>query len=78
MDAIRNILVPTDFSDFSSVALDYAISLSAQSNATIHLISVVEDDGIVTFRGPGANALREERKRAALTHPRTERNPFHG
>jgi nucleotide-binding universal stress UspA family protein len=39
---LRRILVPTDFSDKSKVALTYAVALVEQFNASIHLLHVVE------------------------------------
>jgi nucleotide-binding universal stress UspA family protein len=39
---LRRILVPTDFSDRSKVALTYAIALVEQFDASIHMLHVVE------------------------------------
>jgi nucleotide-binding universal stress UspA family protein len=39
---LQRILVPTDFSDTSKVALTYAIALVEQFRASIHLLHVVE------------------------------------
>ena len=39
----RRILVPTDFSEASQAALAYAVSLVEQSNATLHLLHVLEE-----------------------------------
>lgn len=39
---IRNILVPTDFSETSDRALDYAVRLAGVFGATLHLMHVVE------------------------------------
>jgi len=39
---IKNIIVPTDFSDLSYSAFDYARDLAEQINAKIHLIYVLE------------------------------------
>ncbi len=44
-----NILVPTDFSDTSLHALDYAVSLAAKLDARIHLIHAI---GTPTFGIP--------------------------
>ena len=38
MPAFRNILVPVDFSDHASRALDMAIELAKQSNGRLHLV----------------------------------------
>jgi nucleotide-binding universal stress UspA family protein len=43
MHAIKNILVTTDFSDYSAAALDYGISLASVYGADLHLLHVVED-----------------------------------
>lgn len=39
---IKNVLLPTDFSDISLSAADYAIDLAAQYNARIHMLHVLE------------------------------------
>ena len=43
MFSLKTILVPTDFSDASSAALDYAKSLAGAFGASIHLVHVMED-----------------------------------
>jgi nucleotide-binding universal stress UspA family protein len=40
---ISRILVPTDFSATSDVALDYAMTLALRFGASVHLLHVVED-----------------------------------
>jgi nucleotide-binding universal stress UspA family protein len=40
---LRHILVPTDFSRFSEVALTYAVALAEKFGAEIHLLHVVQD-----------------------------------
>lgn len=40
---LRRILVPTDFSKFSQVALTYAAALAEKFGAEIHLLHVVQD-----------------------------------
>jgi nucleotide-binding universal stress UspA family protein len=42
MVTISNILLSTDFSDFSLSAADYAITLAKQNNASLHLLHVIE------------------------------------
>ena len=37
----RNILVPTDFSDNASDALDYAVALAAKLDAKVHVLHVI-------------------------------------
>ena len=41
-----NILFPTDFSDCSRSVLDYAISFAAANNCTLHLLYVIEYEGM--------------------------------
>jgi nucleotide-binding universal stress UspA family protein len=43
MLAIKTILVPTDFSEASQSALEYATGLAAAFGATIHVVHVMED-----------------------------------
>lgn len=43
MFSLTTILVPTDFSDASEAALDYAKALARAFGATIHLVHVMED-----------------------------------
>ncbi len=40
---MKNILVPTDFSELSQMAIECAKSLAAPSNATIHVLYVDDD-----------------------------------
>lgn len=42
MYTIKNILVTTDYSDFSAAAIEYASSLAQLHGAMIHLVHVVE------------------------------------
>lgn len=37
---IKNILVPTDFSENANLALDYALSLAKRASATVHVVHV--------------------------------------
>lgn len=41
MPTLKRILVPTDFSEFSDGAVDYACDLAGQSDATLHLVHVI-------------------------------------
>jgi universal stress protein A len=43
MKMTSNILVPTDFSEFSNKALDEAVALASEQNAHIHLLHVVDN-----------------------------------
>jgi nucleotide-binding universal stress UspA family protein len=47
MYIIRNILVSTDFSDFSGAAIDYAASFALLYGAKIHLVHVIESNSVV-------------------------------
>ena len=42
MYTVKRILVATDFSEYSAAALDYALSLAAVHQATVHLLHVVD------------------------------------
>jgi nucleotide-binding universal stress UspA family protein len=76
---IRNILVPTDFSGHSAVALEQAIELAKQHSATIHLLHSywvaisVDDpdllalpDGVVEKLRSAAGAELEQLKKRVL------------
>ncbi len=43
MYAIKNILVTTDFSEYSAVAVEYATSIATRFNATLHLLYVINE-----------------------------------
>lgn len=49
---ISSILVPTDFSAASELALDYAITLADRFGASVHLLHVVEDPFAAGVLGP--------------------------
>ena len=53
MYSIDNILVTTDFSDFSTAALDYAISLADLHVANIHLLHVIDEHPVHGRRKQG-------------------------
>ena len=53
MSGIQRILVPTDFSPASDIALQYAIDLSQRLSARIHLIHVVDDASFATVYPDG-------------------------
>ena len=50
MIRIKNILVPTDFSDFSKYALDYAITMAQAFKANIILIHVTPEKELDSIR----------------------------
>jgi nucleotide-binding universal stress UspA family protein len=56
MYVIRNILVTTDFSDFSTSAVEYAASFALLYGAKIHLIHVIEPGSVVGVRNIELNA----------------------
>ncbi|MBT4863841.1 MAG: universal stress protein [Planctomycetaceae bacterium] len=43
---LKNILLPTDFSETSLTATRYAIELAKRFSATLHLLHVIEDPGV--------------------------------
>ncbi len=53
MIALKKILVPTDFSDTSAVAVRYARALADAFGASVHLIHVVEDPFVYGWTGEG-------------------------
>jgi nucleotide-binding universal stress UspA family protein len=59
------ILVPTDFSAGSRLALDYAIKLADRLGASVHLVHVLEDPAVTalwTQAYVDLDALRKERR----------------
>jgi len=66
----RNILVPTNFSESSAAALDYAKVLAAETGATLHVMHAVED---ITGDSPmltavDLDAFRDQAEGASLEH----------
>lgn len=43
---LKNILLPTDFSETSLAATSYGIELARRFSATLHLLHVIEDPGV--------------------------------
>ena len=43
MPPINNVLLPTDFSEATVVATQYAVALAKRFGATLHLLHVIED-----------------------------------
>jgi nucleotide-binding universal stress UspA family protein len=63
MYTIRNILVTTDFSEFSAAALDHALSLAEFHHANVHLLHVIEErPGLARRKGSEASASRQMSK----------------
>jgi nucleotide-binding universal stress UspA family protein len=50
MTALKNILVATDFSEPSAVALNYGRDLARSYDATLHVVHVIED--LLALHGP--------------------------
>lgn len=50
MYVVKNILVPTDFSDYSAAALEHASTFAVMYNARLHVLHVVKDPPSLTMR----------------------------
>lgn len=50
MILLKRILVPTDFSEFSKIAADYACELAAKFDAELHLLHVLQSHPTATPR----------------------------
>ncbi|MDQ2055070.1 MULTISPECIES: universal stress protein [Halobellus] len=61
----ETILVPTDGSDQADAALDHAVSLARENDATIHLLYVADTnrDSVTTVGGRVVDALEAEGER---------------
>ena len=57
------LLFPTDFSDHARMALDYAIQLSTQLDAELHLIHVYQDVKSTRRLSSMGNILEEDAER---------------
>ena len=63
--AFKQILVPTDFSTGSRMAVDYALELGRRLGASVHLLHVVEDPsvaGLFTEAYVDMALIRKERR----------------
>lgn len=56
MIVLKNILVPTDFSEASESALRYGVALAEAFSATLHVLHVLEEP-VVTAMAPEAYAM---------------------
>jgi|KBSMisStaDraftv2_1062788.scaffolds.fasta_scaffold804034_2 nucleotide-binding universal stress UspA family protein len=65
---LRQILVPTDFSDRSEVALTYGVALTRQFDASLHLLHVVESITVAADPQPWQWGSREEIDHAIASH----------
>lgn len=76
MIQIRSILAPTDFSRHAGVALEYACTIAAQFDASLHLLHVLSDavipvgpdPSLITAVPPEYYTDTEAQSREALTH----------
>jgi nucleotide-binding universal stress UspA family protein len=64
MILIRNVLVPTDFSDTAAAAVDYGRTLAEQFSATLHLVHVVDDVALKTIAAEGFASYMPDLQRA--------------
>ena len=63
--AFKQILVPTDFSPGSRLAIDYALQLADRLGASVHLLHVVEDPtvaGLFTEAYADLESIRRKRR----------------
>lgn len=70
MIAMKHILVPTDFSEPSAIAIKYAKAFAEQFGATLHVLHVVEESAFVyTWTSPEGSLvvpnMREEMEKSA-------------
>jgi universal stress protein A len=79
MARVKRMLVPTDFSPASEIALTYALDLAAREGAEVHVLHVLDDvhfataypDGMyVEVGGLEARMIDEARKRLTATADR--------
>lgn len=62
---LQHLLVPTDFSRHAGAALDHAVSLASQFEATLHLLHVVNDPRADAYRiGDAALNIDQAKKQA--------------
>lgn len=87
MIALKTILVPTDFSGPSEVALRYAVALADAFHASLHLVHIVQEPfsqpWAVEAYGFSLAALQEEWMRDAAMRleqmlPPADRGRYHG
>ncbi|MBL8817382.1 MAG: universal stress protein [Planctomyces sp.] len=66
MIQLKKILVPTDFSDFSKPAVDYACAIAARFGSQLHLMHVVPDPAMLVPESHAFSAEAMEAQSAAL------------
>ena len=65
MYTIKNILVTTDFSEYSASALDHALSLAELHHANVHLLHVIEERPVLPRRKAEAESGTSRKEREA-------------
>ena len=60
MIKIKNILFPTDFSDFSNYAASFAVAFACDYGAKLHILHIVETQQDITDTAPADTATMEE------------------
>jgi nucleotide-binding universal stress UspA family protein len=63
MIAIKNVLVPTDFSEPAVAAVKYGRMLATQFSATLHVLHVVEDLALKTITAEGFTSYMPDLQR---------------
>lgn len=66
MIQLNRVLIPTDFSDFSSPAVQYGCAIAARFDAEIHLLHVVPDAAMLVPEAAAFTAESMEAQAAAL------------
>jgi nucleotide-binding universal stress UspA family protein len=74
MIKIKNLLVPTDFSDNSIPALDFGQYLALHNNACLHLAHVIEDETQTPFHNK--NGLESDQERSLFMNAEEELRRF--
>jgi nucleotide-binding universal stress UspA family protein len=68
MYTIKNILVTTDFSEYSAAALDHALSLAETHRANVHLLHVIEErPGLARRKGAAESGSPRKGSRASAS-----------
>ena len=74
MIAIKQVLVPTDFSEPSEVAVRYGKALADQFQSKLHLIHVLDENALVyPWTSPEGSTLTLSSARAELEHAAQDR-----
>jgi nucleotide-binding universal stress UspA family protein len=71
MALFKNIVVPTDFSEYSYLALEYAVGMAEKFSSTIRLVHVMEpllQPGDVSWAPVDYRHISEEHKNEAREH----------